>query len=1120
MSTDNTDGGVNENDGSAVQVCLRDSDCNSNEFCLREGSGRGECAPGCRDDDSCGADQICDPDTRICRLPPCEGDTDCPEDGTYCAANGDCNEGCRADPDSCEPNPDNGRFTACDEETRVCVDVIVCCEPNDTCSQSVTGECSGQALMGAQACSQNPCGEICVEDSDCGDDLGRFCNTQDGLCRNGCRVDDPQSCAEGQICDDLTRECIDIPCGIDSDCPSDRYCDFRSGQGLCALGCRGDDSCEATERCENNECITVCNPEDPTSCPDGQYCTDLNRCAENCETHNDCGEGLYCDAVLNQCLLGCRDDEGDNGEPNNINDDATLIPLTAPDADGVQFGSLDSRVLCDNDADVYRVNVDPGKRLRVTLTYDLVGAPGFTLEGDSGSCQNSGDCANLIQWVCNDEARTCVSPIRNMAPTGLEAIMEYPPLPGQNTGGADVVNDNASYYITVEPTIDTRFQYRIDIAVADATASCFPDARESGAGDDIRSNGTEIPVLGGRSEFSATGTSCGNDTDWFKINLNPNDGLQLDLRKDGGDDLDVFLIAANQNIAAPLASTSEPNTLPYLEALDSNAFLPGGEWHIGIKSEDGGTSAYTLDVVHFPSNPCAGVDQGDTIPDASMISPNLDMVQEVGASLGQNTQICNEGARGDVDYFCFDVEEGERLDAWLFTVEETAQPGEVAVQFTDGDGGLLGSEALSTLDSEAPIKARYIGTQSTTYCARVAGVDGGDGDYRLFINRVSNSGGQCALDIAEEFGRNDRGSSATLLTEQVGTPGHYQFNEGYICDLMRSDEDWYQFNVPETRANICVLAQGFDGSRADIDLSVYPSANQEPINCTAQGQLTCDRFVDPQTGMMGAGACVPDTRSNDNQSYCAAYKERSFSLYDFEMVHISRGETADVDGDFFVRVTHRDESEGPYTLSVNVNPNADACADDGNEINNTSETAKFLGSAPTAMCDTWVCDSERRSTAGDWFEVEVPAGQDRTILVDYAQTEGRLEMNAQAPHRIGADGQVLFDMTSGEGSGNAASFFRSGGRQCILIKGGTITQPVQFQVFASSIGRPVALPDNNRVDYAIRVLPADLDAAAVGQCNLGRENAPRAACGLWETWMNGSLGRAQPDDCWPLIELP
>ena len=136
----------------------------------------------------------------------------------------------------------------------------------------------------------------------------------------------------------------------------------------------------------------------------------------------------------------------------------------------------------------------------------------------------------------------------------------------------------------------------------------------------------------------------------------------------------------------------------------------------------------------------------------------------------------------------------------------------------------------------------------------------------------------------------------------------------------------------------------------------------------------------------------------------------------------------------------------------------------------------------------------------------------RTVLIDFSQNEGRLEMNAQGAHRMGPDGEVLFDMNSG-GVWNASSFFRSGGRQCMLIKGGAMTQPVQFQVFAASIGRPIALPGNNRVDYAIRVLPTNLDNDAAGACNLGRENAPRAACGLWSLaqWLTS---RAQPDDCW------
>ena len=83
----------------------------------------------------------------------------------------------------------------------------------------------------------------------------------------------------------------------------------------------------------------------------------------------------------------------------------------------------------------------------------------------------------------------------------------------------------------------------------------------------------------------------------------------------------------------------------------------------------------------------------------------------------------------------------------------------------------------------------------------------------------------------------------------------------------------------------------------------------------------------------------------------------------------------------------------------------------------------------------------------------------------------------------------------------------------MLIKGGAMTQPVQFQVFAASIGRPIVLPGNNRSDYAIRVLPTNLDNDAAGACTSGRENALRAAVlqGDLAQWLTS---RAQLDDCY------
>ena len=67
------------------------------------------------------------------------------------------------------------------------------------------------------------------------------------------------------------------------------------------------------------------------------------------------------------------------------------------------------------------------------------------------------------------------------------------------------------------------------------------------------------------------------------------------------------------------------------------------------KTQDGGTSAYTLDVVHFLRTR-VGVDQGDTIPDAAMISPLLDMVQEVVHHSDKTHRFVTR-VRGDVDCF-------------------------------------------------------------------------------------------------------------------------------------------------------------------------------------------------------------------------------------------------------------------------------------------------------------------------------------------------------------------------------------------------------------------------------------------------------------------------------------
>ena len=115
----------------------------------------------------------------------------------------------------------------------------------------------------------------------------------------------------------------------------------------------------------------LCDPADEDACGADQFCNpDTLRCQDLCREHADCKEGRFCDADSGICQPGCRDDEGEGGEPNNDFETATVIPLGDANDDGERFGSIDGRVLCDNDEDVLRVDVPPGARVQIDVTFD------------------------------------------------------------------------------------------------------------------------------------------------------------------------------------------------------------------------------------------------------------------------------------------------------------------------------------------------------------------------------------------------------------------------------------------------------------------------------------------------------------------------------------------------------------------------------------------------------------------------------------------------------------------------------------------------------------------------------------------------------------------------------
>ena len=330
--------------------CASDDQCADGDYCaIAAGADRGECMEGCRTDpDSCDDAKICNPETRTCEAEGCGGDDEC-ADAEYCAIadgenRGECASGCRVDPDNC---PDG---SACDPGAHACV------------------------LLG------------CGGDDECADE--EYCAIEDGAdrgeCTDGCRVD-PDSCEEGQICNADSRDCEIDGCVADGECADNEYCAMDEGAqlGECIEGCRLDpDSCQDGNGCHPG--TRVCTPN---GC--GGYCEQM---LANCE-------GTFPDmaACMQSCALYPADDAigatGGNSLQCRIYHGGALAadnaevhcPHAGPNGGGVCGGYCE--VYCDlmetNCGDSFP---DRDACMGACDNYWMMGAPGADA-GDSVQCR-------------------------------------------------------------------------------------------------------------------------------------------------------------------------------------------------------------------------------------------------------------------------------------------------------------------------------------------------------------------------------------------------------------------------------------------------------------------------------------------------------------------------------------------------------------------------------------------------------------------------------------------------------------------------------------------------------------------------------------------------------------
>jgi hypothetical protein len=405
--------------GARACLCAEDGDCQRNQIC-----GRGLCVERCVNDLGCGGGERCDVSSGLCEE-GCEGDEGCGDGarcdlalgfcvGVGCEGDGDCGADRYCDLEReaprCEPGCREGgcpQGSQCLLSQRVCAERCVVdgdcaagryCDPDSgQCEVGCRGE---QDCVGGQVCLEvlqegrevRACvAPSCASDVGCAED--EFCgfDAESGrdICRVGCRVA-PDSCDEGQRCDEVRRACVEDLCVVDGDCPAGRVCSPGLGGLSCEIGCREDGQCGQGFACEQGRCQCEVRED----CAPGLAC-DGGFCQAPCASDGQCGVDEICDQALGVCREGCRLDGDCVGEgPGLVCDQRALLCLGRPCRLDAQCGDNQYCAEGGRCEEGCREGGCPGGQFCALETRSCV-----------RGCLQNRDC--LVGTYCDVEARAC-----------------------------------------------------------------------------------------------------------------------------------------------------------------------------------------------------------------------------------------------------------------------------------------------------------------------------------------------------------------------------------------------------------------------------------------------------------------------------------------------------------------------------------------------------------------------------------------------------------------------------------------------------------------------------------------------------------------------------------------
>lgn len=1039
-----------------VGLCFEDAECGRSEYCaIDEDALEGRCEEGCRaTPDSCavgGSQKRCDLETRACVL-SCEGDEGCFAH-EYCDE-GRCREGCRVDePAACLADERGPR--RCDPELRECVTAGVCCDLDDQCAIRDLDECyqtGGEVLEGLLSCQPDPCGAQCTLDALCAE--GEYCNRY-GRCSVGCRLEDERGCPPNLSCDPEARRCVSLECAEDSQCPSWQFC----GEGLCRDGCR-EGSCPEGLRCDTSHvCRDSCSGDEV--CGAGYCDPSSGTCRASCdpETHAGCGLNEAC--VDSRCEIGCADDRYDiNGDDSA--EAAWVVEWLEQVSAGARATGRQSRTLCVGDDDWLAVDLEVGDRVELRLAgRPSSGDLRATLYDPSGAQIAESD----LPW----------SPRHRLA---------YPPL-------GEGVSEAGRYHVKITSLAPLEDQpYSLQLRVAPLAEACFSDERDP---DDDALRGARSLGLTPALRFTELeeGSLCFGDTDLMCFPMNLSDGLDMII--DAPPECDPLSVRLS-----PSARIGAPYDAIYDYQLTGTQ--GDGDWGAegGARYElrlDPETSAFTNDLWCAQlraegSLGCEGYRLSATFSRRQLVCSDL---REPNNVLSQATALDGAGpladgtgripydqelslsdplylCQGERDLFKVESRSGDAWRAWIIDQSDPAGVpedrgqlrGSLTLRFLDDEGNSVGDSATVNPRGEATLVATAITPTDGPLYLQVDGFEDSEGPYQLALRRISPTG-PCSQDVNEPLGRDDQLERLSTLREDG--PQRLSINNGYLCDPeMGFDEDWYRFELPINNTRLC-LDSTFRTINGNVDLELY--ALSDPLSgepCSSHEQC----------------------RENQADSSCIAQRcraplVRSASLNNGEMIHVSRAESQA--GEYYARVFSPDVEQNAYQLTVSYSPPSSTCSADFREqqmSNDRPQDATLLGSGHARVCDAWLCDTER--VEGDWYEVVVPAGAQRTLHLSFESQQGTLSFTAEDASSI--DGQVISSPRS-----------PSRNVHCMNVIGGPRPATVKVHVAGDTFN-----VGQRRVDYVLSVAP------------VGGMNHPRGACDA----LSGGLFT---EVNWPTLDL-